>query len=248
MTSQQLPFDGTYVPPGNDDPLGFELAKKKLAATITVRPSAETRAAAPTLDVESRPRNPVEIRSAETVDVRFPDRTVTLRAMPYEVPTYRVVREGRQITEIVSPGAFNGCERRKDVRAYRNHDKTQTVGRATGLFPDRPDGLIAQIKVANTYLGDETLELAADHLLDASVGFAPVQQRWSADRSERRIVSAYLDHIAFVGDPAYETANVLDVRRSATIEVPSVSVATPNKDAIIAKLRAMGYPSPLGPD
>lgn len=170
----------------------------------------------PTLATEARPpRNPVEWRAAETLDVKFPERIVAVRAMPYERETNRVIRQGKQVREIVSVGAFGHCEHRKDVRAYRGHDKERTVGRIIGIAPDDPSGLITEVRMAKTPLGDETLELAHDHLIDVSVGFAPIEQKWSEDRSQRRIVRAYLDHLAFVGDPAYDDAVVLDVRSAA---------------------------------
>lgn len=194
-------------------------------------------------------RNPIEWRAAEMIDVQYADRVVTVLAMPYEQPTDKVVRGGRQITEVVSTGAFGqNIEHRKDVRAYRGHNKDATVGRVIGLHPDDPRGLITEVRMAKTPLGDETLALAADQLIDASVGFAPIEQRWSADRSERRILRAYLDHLAFVGDPAYPGAVVLDVRAAADLELvtdPPAVGSTPNKDAVLARLRAVGYPPAL---
>lgn len=194
-------------------------------------------------------RNPIEWRAAEMLEVDFPERVVTMLAMPYEVPTDKVIREGRQITEVVSAGAFgHNVEHRKDVRAYRGHNKDAAVGRVIRMHPADPRGLITEIKLAKTPLGEETLALAADQLIDASVGFAPIEQRWSADRQERRILRAYLDHLAFVGDPAYPGARVLDVRAAADLELvtePPPVGSTPNKDTVLARLREIGYPSAL---
>lgn len=190
-----------------------------------------------------RPRQPVEYRSAETLDVKFAERTVTVLAMPYELPTDLVMVEGRQIREVVSRGAFGKVQHRKDVRAYRGHNRDAVVGRAIALNPDHEAGLLAELRMSRTPGGDEMLELAADQLIDLSVGFAPIEQRWSADRSERRIDRAYLDHIAFVGDPAYPT-QVLAVRAAVEPELSSPVSNTPRKDQVRLELLQMGYRPP----
>lgn len=188
------------------------------------------------------PRQPVEYRSAETLDVRFPERVVEVLAMPYETPTNLVMHQGRQITEVVTRGAFGRVQHRKDVRAYRGHNRDAVVGRAIAIDPDREAGLVAAIRMSKTLPGDEMLELAADQLIDLSVCFAPIEQRWSADRQERRIDRAYLDHIAFVGEPAYPT-QVLAVRSAQQLvdEVASGLSLTPRKDAIRLALLQMRY-------
>ena len=70
------------------------------------------------------------------------------------------------------------------------------------------------MRIANTRDGDDVLELAADDLLGASVGFAPYPggEEYSPDRTRRRITKAFLAHIAMVGEPAYQGAKVLAVR------------------------------------
>ena len=94
----------------------------------------------------------------------------------------------------------------------------------------------------NTRDGDDALELAADGLLGASIGFAvlhPDDEEWSVDRRSRRVTKAWLDHIALTGDPAYPGAKVLAVahRRPS----PSRRSATPNLDEVLAWLLAERY-------
>ena len=133
--------------------------------------------------------------------------------MPYETETV-VEHRGRMVREIVSRGAFDGIERRANrVRVNRDHDVTRTVGRALTFFPSRDEGLVAELRIAQTELGDETLALADEGILDASAGFMPMPdgETWP-DRNLRRVDKAWLAHIAMTPDPAYETANVLSVR------------------------------------
>jgi HK97 family phage prohead protease len=181
----------------------------------------------------------IEIRSAQLADVSFPKRLIELVVMPYETET-QVALKGRMVGEIVSRGAFGNIQNRASrVKVNRDHDRRQSVGRALTFHPSRQEGLIAEIKISKTELGEETLVLADDGVLDGSAGFAikdePAAEVWET-RSRRRLNALWLDHIALVPDPAFETANVLAVRQAPDLLIP-VS-ATPNLDRIrIEELR-----------
>jgi len=184
----------------------------------------------------------LEIRAARTVDVSFPARTIEVVTIPYDTPTM-VEHEGRMITETVARGAFAGIEkgpRPRKVRVNRDHLETRTVGHAAGFYPDRDEGLVAELKIADTELGEETLRLAANDDLDASAAFElrPIDQQWPT-RNHRHIVKAFLRHIAMVPDPAYPTARVLAVRNR--VELPGERTATPRLDALRAELLAARY-------
>jgi HK97 family phage prohead protease len=167
-------------------------------------------------------------RAAELVAVSAPKRTIELIVMPYEAETL-VAYDGRMVSEVISRGAFDGIERRVNrIRANRDHERERTFGRAVALHPSRQEGLVAEIKVARTPLGDETLELADDGCLDASAGFLPMDGGMSWEtRSRYRVNKAWLGHIALVPEPAYDGARVLAVRSSSQ---PATS-QTPNLDA-----------------
>lgn len=166
--------------------------------------------------------------------VSFPQRTIELVVMPYGRGA-QVPWDGgrREVTEIIERGAFDGIERRANrIRANRDHQDQRTFGRATALYPSREEGLVAQVRVARTALGDETLELADDGCLDASAGFQvkPGGMSWE-NRTRYRVNKAFLVHIALVPDGAYgEHAGVLAVRQAetATLERP----AAPNLAAL----------------
>jgi hypothetical protein len=51
---------------------------------------------------------------------------------------------------------------------------------------------------------------------------------WERSRTVRRLNELWLDHVAFVPNPASETAVVLDVRGAA--KTVTVATATPNRD------------------
>lgn len=188
----------------------------------------------------------LHFRAAQQIGVSFPKRIIELIVMPYESET--LVREdGRVFQEIVSRGAFDGIERRtSQVRVNRDHDVRRLVGKAIALHPSRREGLVAELRISRTELGDETLTLADDEVLDASAGFAllmdekgrvkPNAEVWET-RTRKRLNHLFLGHIALVPEPAYEDARVLAVRHSDGAQAER---ATPNLDALeLRRLQAV---------
>jgi phage head maturation protease len=184
--------------------------------------------------------NEVETRSAQVADVSYPNRTVTVIVAPYETPS-EVRRHGRSWTEIVTRGAFQGVQRRAgSIRANRDHDWARLAGKVTDLYPDRDEGLVADVRMFKTQIGEETLELCAEDGLSASMGFEVMRENgrpkpdaevWDRNRTVRRLNSVHLDHVAFVPDPAATGARVLDVRHADQPDELLV-VATPNLDRL----------------
>lgn len=183
------------------------------------------------------------IRSAHIDNVDFSQRIITVIAVPYEQETF-VPYRGETWGETIARGAFDGVlDKPHRIRANRDHDKTRTVGKVVQFHRDRTDGLVSDIRIAKTPLGDETLALADEDCLGASVGGAVLPRDLSLDRSNktRRVNRAFLDHIAFVEDPAYQGAKVLAVRDGHTqfvdeAELPPLP-GTPNLDQAVSELR-----------
>jgi HK97 family phage prohead protease len=159
----------------------------------------------------------IEIRTkqhgVEVLDVSFPERLIEIVVMPYETEA-RVVHRGQWIREICSRGAFqavNPAKRR--ITVNRGHDINAVVGKAVALHPSREEGLVAELRISETELGNDTLRLAADGILDASAGFGVMDggESWP-ERSLRRLSRLWLDHIALTPDPAYQGTGVLSVR------------------------------------
>jgi HK97 family phage prohead protease len=189
---------------------------------------------------QEQPTGQLEYRAAQQIGVSFPDRTIELIVMPYETEA-AVAYQGRMIREVVSAGAFDGIERRANrVRVNRDHDVTRTVGRAVRFWPSRDEGLVAEVRIARTQLGDETLALADEEILDASAGFLPMPggESWHG-RTLRRLTKLWLGHIAMTPDPAFETARVLAVR-SAERETEAEE-QTPNLNQVRAWLYESRY-------
>lgn len=147
------------------------------------------------------------------VNVR--ERIVTVIAVPWEQPA-QVMYRSQLWNELFTRGAIDPAVLASPhrVRVNRGHDRGRTVGKTVRMWDDHDDGLLAELRIANTVLGDETLELAAEDMLSLSVGFGakPEDQVFDRGTMTRRINKAYLDHISFVESPAYEGARVISVR------------------------------------
>lgn len=179
---------------------------------------------------------PVEIRTAAIGGIDTEERIVTLIAIPYEQRT-SVPFRGEVWSEVVQRGAFSGIENSNHTfRVNRDHDKRRLVGKIVKYYPEREEGLVVDAYISKTELGDETLQLAKDGILGASVGMAIRPADQILDRRDgtrtRRIRRAFLDHLALVPDPAYQGAEVLAVRNDVLAEeAPASSVlVTPRMD------------------
>ena len=177
---------------------------------------------------------PVEFRSSNVANVNFAKRIIDVIAVPYEEEA-AVEYRGEMWRELFLRGSFDGIEKQPNrVRANRDHDRARTVGKVVKFSPSRSEGLVAAVRIVQTALGDETLALADEDCLGASVGFAVRGSGQELDRrtKTRRIESALLDHLAFVPDPAYISAGVLSVRRSGA------PAPTPALDELVAFMQA----------
>ncbi len=148
-------------------------------------------------------------------DVNKRQRLIDLIVVPWNQEA-EVPWRGEMWRETFERGAFDGIEDHAGrVRVNREHNKGDTVGRAVSLDPQAAEGLIGRLKTANTPRGYDTLELAADDMLSASGGFytkTTTDYQLNRRQMTRRVVRAFLDHIALVESPAYVGARVLAVR------------------------------------
>jgi phage head maturation protease len=168
---------------------------------------------------EEAPAEPVLYRSSSVVGVNFAQRVIEFVAAPYDEEAV-VMWRGEPWRELFLRGAWDGIEKRPNrVKVNREHDKTRTVGKITTFWPSRVEGLVGVARIAKTPLGDETLALADDDCLGASVGYAArpsdVELNKRSRPGLRSVRRAFMDHLSFVSDPTWESASVLSVRNAA---------------------------------
>jgi HK97 family phage prohead protease len=192
---------------------------------------------------EEAPTAPVEFRSSNVAGVNFAQRIIEVIAVPYneEAP---VEYRGELWMERFLRGSWDGIEKRAGrVRANRDHDGRRTVGKVANFWPSRDEGLVAAVRIAQTPLGDETLALADEDCLGASVGFAVRGSDQELDRSARTrtIKRAFMDHLSFVPDPAYAGAGVLAVRSGTPDPSGQEPLNTPALDALTAWYRSFKH-------
>lgn len=171
---------------------------------------------------------------ATLMDVDVKQRIIDVIAVPWEQET-QVTWRGEDWNEVFSRTAFNGLEDHAGrIRVNREHTKGDTVGKVVSIDTQHTTGLLARVKVAKTPRGDETLALAEEDMISASVGYfvknaSDVQLNKQAKL--RRVNRAFLDHLSLVESPAYEGARVLAVREGPQ-KPPAVEplIATPHLD------------------
>jgi len=155
----------------------------------------------------------VENRSAatEVLDVDGRQRVVTCIVVPWGEAAV-VPFKGDLWEEVFSRNAFD-THANSGVRVNRGHDKQRTVGKVVNRRNDER-GHIADVRIAETSLGDETLTLAEEDCLSVSAGFfvLPHGEILNRGKRTRTITRAALDHISFVESPAYSGSRVLAVR------------------------------------
>jgi phage head maturation protease len=192
-----------------------------------------------------RPFNvPVIHRVAAISHIDFDERIIRMIAVPYGEQTV-INEQGRSFVEEFDPDAFKGIETSKTrIPIYRGHDPDKAIGIAKSFDPTNRQGLIAEAYISDTPLGEDTLRLARDGVLGASVGAAvrpsDVQRRTVSVGGRTlpllRRMRAFLDHIALLPNPAYLGATVLAVRQGQAVPAEESLLETPKLDSVLALL------------
>lgn len=152
--------------------------------------------------------------NALAMEIRSVDggrRTVVGVVVPYDETSYLTPNPNG---ERIRRGAFTKSVAQRATKVFlnREHDEKATVGRSV-RFDDGADGLVGEFHVRASALGDETLaELTDGYWPGLSLGFKPLQTCRGPDGATE-VVDAYLGHVALTRNPAYLSAEVLELRR-----------------------------------
>jgi HK97 family phage prohead protease len=105
----------------------------------------------------------------------------------------------------------------KKVKFLLEHSAQKPLGRATSIMEEK-DGLYATFKVSNTTRGSDALIEASEELRSGlSVGVEVLDSRQNGKVLE--VLSARLEEVSLVSNPAFKSAEVLEVAASESEEV-----------------------------
>lgn len=142
------------------------------------------------------------------------ERRIDAIAVPYNV--WATVSGGEEV--MFKPGSLpiDG----KNPRVFMYHDATKVIGSVVERV-DTPEAMLASMKISATALGDEALTLAADGVMDVSVGVDIVSAK--TDSKGRMIIeSAIWRELSLVPIPAFAGATITDVAAQAdTADTPT---------------------------
>lgn len=179
------------------------------------------------------------LRTSTLTDVDTRLRMIDLIAVPWDEEADVQVK-GEMWREVFERSAFDGIEDHAGrVRVNREHVKGDTVGKVVHFDTKYPTGLMTRVKIAETPRGDETLALANEDMISASVGYwikTPSDVQSNRRTRVRRVVRAFMDHLGMVESPAYMGAQVLAVREDQsglTVVDDSPPLITPMLDQLM---------------
>ena len=139
------------------------------------------------------------------IEIRAENRTLIGTVIPYG----QQIRVGGYV-ESFAKGAFATDTAVPLLVAHRHADLP--IGTSVQLV-DEDTRLAGEFRLSETRDATEVLALAKDGVpLGLSVGFAPVTDRWSADRKSVVRVRAHLAEVSVVAVGAYPDAKVEAVR------------------------------------
>lgn len=135
------------------------------------------------------------------------ERRIDAIAVPYNV--WATVSGGEQV--MFKPGSLpvDG----KNPRVFMFHDSTKVVGSVIERV-DTPDAMLASMKISATALGDEALVLAADGVMDVSVGVNIISAE-TDQQGRMTVTAAEWMELSLVPIPAFAGATITDVAASA---------------------------------
>lgn len=138
------------------------------------------------------------------------ERRIDAIAVPYN--TFATVSGGQEV--MFKPGSLpvDG----KAPRVFMYHDSTMPIGIVAERV-DTEEAMLASMKISRTQLGNEALILAADGVMDVSVGVNPVE--FTEDKQGRIIVTkADWMELSLVPIPAFAGATITEVAAQAAAE------------------------------
>jgi HK97 family phage prohead protease len=142
------------------------------------------------------------------------ERTISGKIVPAGTGEVGNTSAGRVVFE---KGAIALPEDPKTIKLLNQHDMKQPLGKATSFTTDE-DGIYASFKISRSQRGTEALILAEEGLQSGlSVGVEVVKSKMKA--GVMHVSAANLFEVSLVTEPAFKSAQVIDVAAEETPEV-----------------------------
>jgi HK97 family phage prohead protease len=138
------------------------------------------------------------------------ERRIDAIAVPYNV--FATVSGGQEV--MFKPGSLpvNG----RAPRVFMYHDSTMPIGIVAERV-DTDEAMLASMRISRTALGDEALVLAADGVMDVSVGVNPIE--FTEDKQGRiTVTKAEWMELSLVPIPAFAGATITEVAAQAATD------------------------------
>jgi HK97 family phage prohead protease len=156
----------------------------------------------------------LHVREMHVRAVNTDERTVTGIAVPYNQPTEIRDWDGTY-TEEFAPGAVQDSD---DALLYWRH--SEPIGRIIS-HRDTPAGWEITARISETPRGDEAYTLLRDGVVRKfSVGFRPITTEIDAETGNVTRTAVQVPEVSLVPMPAYDGADVLDVRHRQPAPTP----------------------------
>jgi HK97 family phage prohead protease len=138
------------------------------------------------------------------------ERRIDAIAVPYNV--FATVSGGQEV--MFKPGSLPVDGRAPRVFMY--HDSTMPIGIVAERV-DTDEAMLASMRISRTALGDEALVLAADGVMDVSVGVNPIE--FTEDKQGRiTVTKAEWMELSLVPIPAFAGATITEVAAQAATD------------------------------
>ena len=160
--------------------------------------------------------------AAAAGDTETGERRIDAVAVPWN--TFATVSDGTQV--MFRPGALpvDG----KAPRVFMYHDASKPVGIVAERV-DTDEAMLASMKISRTAMGDEALVLAADGVMDVSVGVNPTEYEFD-DQGRMIVTAAEWHELSLVPIPAFAGATITDVAANAATPDSPTETTEPEKD------------------
>ena len=150
------------------------------------------------------------------------ERRIDAVAVPYD--TWATVSDGTTVRFMPGSLPVDG----KAPRVFMFHDSTMPVGIVAERV-DTPEAMLASMRISKTALGNDALELAADGVMDVSVGVNPI--RATTDEAGRvTVYEAEWLELSLVPIPAFSGSVITEVAATGTVDPVAPADATAPDD------------------